>query len=91
MINFAQTLKFRMMYNLTLTTSEIKLQLFRFIDTLPENRLQKFYNLLILNKKQQQTDFLDLLSDWEKEDINAGISDLENGAYKPIDEVLAKY
>ena len=79
------------MYNLTINTSEIKLQLFRFIDTQPENRLQQFYNLLILNQEEQKTDFWDLLSDWEKEDINAGISDLENGKYKNIDEVLAKY
>ncbi len=73
------------------STSDIKLQLFRFIDTLPENRLQKFYNLLILNKEEQNTDFWDLLSDWEKEDINVGISDLDNGKYKTINEVLAKY
>jgi len=79
------------MYNLTINSSEIKLQLFRFIDTLPENRLQQFYNLLILNQEEQKADFWDLLSDWEKEDINAGISDLENGKYKNIDEVLAKY
>jgi len=75
----------------TVNTSELKLQLFRFIDTLPENRLQKFYNLLILNQEEQSSDFWDLLSDWEKEDINAGISDLENGKYKNINEVLAKY
>lgn len=79
------------MYNLTINPSELKLQLFRFIDTLPENRLQQFYNLLILNQEEQKTDFWDFLSDWEKEDINAGISDLDNGKYKNIEEVLAKY
>jgi hypothetical protein len=79
------------MYNFSTNPSEIKLQLFRFIDTLPENRLQQFYNLLILNQEEQKTDFWDLLSDWEKEDINAGISDLDSGKYKNIDEVLAKY
>jgi len=79
------------MNNPTVNTSDIKLQLFRFIDTLPENRLQKIYNLLILNQEEQITDFWDLLSDWEKEDINAGISDLDNGKYKNINEVLAKY
>jgi len=79
------------MYNLTINSSEIKLQLFRFIDTLPENRLQQFYNLLILNQEEQKSDFWDLLSDWEKEDINAGILDIENGKYKNINAVLAKY
>ena len=71
--------------------SDLKLQLFRYIDTLPENRLKEFYNLLILNKDKQETDFWDLLSNWEKDDINAGISDLNNGKFKNIDEVLAKY
>ena len=79
------------MYNLKANPSEIKLQLFRFIDTLPENKLQQFYNLLILNQDESETDFWDLLTDWEKEDINAGISDLENGKFKNVDEVLAKY
>ena len=27
-------------------------------------------------------DFWDFLSDWEKDDIQAGISDLENGRFK---------
>lgn len=71
--------------------SDLKLQLFRYIDTLPENKLKEFYNLLILNKKKQETDLWNLLSNWEKEDINAGISDLNNGKFKNIDEVLAKY
>ena len=71
--------------------SDLKLQLFRYIDTLPENKLKEFYNLLILNKEKQETDLWNLLSNWEKEDINAGISDLNNGKFKNIDEVLAKY
>ena len=71
--------------------SEIKLQLFRFIDTLPEKRLHEFYNLLILKQEDQKIDFWDLLSDWEKEDISAGLSDLDNGKYKNIQDVLAKY
>ncbi len=71
--------------------SDLKLQLFRYIDTLPENKLKEFYNLLILNKEKQETDLWNLLSNWEKDDINAGISDLNNGKFKNIDEVLAKY
>jgi hypothetical protein len=79
------------MDNLNINPSEIKLLLFRYIDTLPENKLQQFYNFLILNKEEQTTDFWDFLSDWEKEDITEGISDLETGRFKNIDEVLAKY
>lgn len=79
------------MYNLPINPSEIKLQLFRFIDSLPDNKLQQFYNLLISNQEKEQTDYWELLSDWEKDDIIAGISDLESGKYRNIKEVLAKY
>jgi len=79
------------MNNLTINPAELKLQLFRFIDTLPDSRLQQFYNLLILNQEQGMDDFWDLLSDREKNDINTGISDLENGKFKNIEEVLSKY
>jgi len=79
------------MYNLATNSSEIKLQLFRFIDSMPDNRLQQFYDLLILNQDEQQPDNWELLSDWEKEDIIVGISNLESGKFKNIDEVLAKY
>jgi len=79
------------MNNLTQNSSELKLQLFRFIDTLPQNKLQRFYNLLILNQEHGMNDFWDFLSDWEKDDIQAGISDLENGRFKNIEEVLSKY
>ncbi len=33
----------------------------------------------------------DILSDIEKEDINIGLKDLEQGRYKDINEVLQKY
>lgn len=79
------------MYNLTINPSEIKLQLFRFIDSLPDSKLQQFYNLLISNQENEQTDYWELLSDWEKDDIITGISDLESGKYRHINEVLAKY
>lgn len=48
-------------------------------------------NLLILSQNDQAIDFWDLLSGWEKEDINAGIIDLDNGNFKDIKEVLAKW
>jgi len=78
------------MSSLTKNPSEIKLLLFRYIDTMPEKKLQQFYDLLMLNKEDESYDFWDSLSDWEKEDINAGISDLENGKFKKINDVLAK-
>ncbi len=72
-------------------TADIKLELFRFIDNLNENKLLRFYNFLILKKQDQSEDFWDLLTDWEKDDINAGINDLDNGRYKDINQVFAKY
>lgn len=75
----------------TANPAELKLELFRFIDTLSEKKLLYFYNFFVLKQPEQLNDFWDSLSDWEKEDINAGIIDLDNGRYKEINKVLAKY
>ena len=40
---------------------------------------------------QKDTDAWSTLSNEEKDDINAGIHDLENGRYKNIEQVLSKY
>ncbi|MEA3443221.1 MAG: hypothetical protein U9R19_00690 [Bacteroidota bacterium] len=54
--------------------------------------LNKFLeNWLNTQLNDKTADSWDNLSDWEKEDINAGIMDLENGQYKDIEQVLAKY
>jgi len=45
------------MQYITKNPSEIKLQLFRFIDNMPENQLQGFYHLLISNAEEKTTDF----------------------------------
>jgi hypothetical protein len=71
--------------------SEIKLELFRFIDNLSENKLLDFYNFFISIEKEKTDDFWNLLSDWEKDDIKAGIKDLDNGQFKEINQVLSKY
>ena len=71
--------------------AEVKLRLFRFIDKLPEKRLLQFYDFLNLQDKNIEPDFWNLLSEQEKEDIENGIKDLENGNYKKIDDVLSKY
>jgi hypothetical protein len=76
---------------MTTNPAELKIELFRFIDNLSETKLQKFYNLFVLKQKDELPDFWDLLTDWEKDDINAGISDLDTGNYKEINQVLAKY
>ena len=71
--------------------SEIKLELFRFIDNLSDNKLRDFYNFFIAKQPEKTEDFWNLLSDWEKEDINAGIRDLNIGKHKEINQVLSKY
>jgi hypothetical protein len=78
--------------NPTANPSEIKLELFRYIDNLTIEKLEQFYNLLIVkHQENESTDFWESLSDWEKNDINAGISDIDNGRFKEIEQVLSKY
>ena len=71
--------------------SEIKLELFRFIDNLTDNKLRDFYYFFIENQSGKNEDFWNSLSDWEKDDINAGIRDLNNGKHKEINQALSKY
>ena len=71
--------------------SEIKLELFRFIDNLSINKLRGFYNFFIAKQPEKTEDFWNLLSDWEKDDINAGIRDLNTGKHKKISRVLSKF
>jgi hypothetical protein len=71
--------------------SEIKLELFRFIDSLSVNKLRDLYNFFITKQPEKTEDFWDLLSGWEKDDINEGIRDLNNGKHKKVNQVLSKY
>lgn len=79
------------MINTVINASDLKLQLFRYIDSLPESRLQIVFNTLINSVEGNESDGWDTLSDAEKEDINAGITDIERGRYKKISTVLNKY
>ena len=72
-------------------SSEIKLELFRYIDNLSDNKLHDFYKFFITKQPEKAEDFWDLLSGWEKDDINAGIRDLNDGKCKEINQVLSKY
>ena len=71
--------------------SEIKLELFRFIDNLSASKLKDLYNFFIANQPEKTDDFWSLLSDWERDDINAGLRDLNAGKQKQISKVLSKY
>jgi len=74
-----------------MSTSELKIELFRYIDNLNDRKLVQLYNYFVVSKASKVDDFWDLLSDWEKEDINAGIEDLKNGKKKEFSQVLLKY
>ena len=72
--------------------SEIKLELFRYIDNLETNKLQQIYQYLILDKPDKtESDFWHTLNEWQKNDINSGITDLKEGRKKSFDEVMSKY
>ena len=59
-------------------TAQIKLELFRYIDKLNDTKLTRLYDFLVLGS-ENRNDFWHMLSDWEKNDIESGIQDLENG------------
>ena len=83
--------KFVEMKAIKSNSSEIKLELFRYIDNLPENKLRIFYSVIKTKEKNSTVDFWDLLTDLEKTDINEGMNDLDAGKFKDITHVLSKY
>ncbi|RLD69078.1 MAG: hypothetical protein DRI95_01165 [Bacteroidetes bacterium] len=60
-------------------TAQIKLELFRYIDKLNENKLVQLYDFLVQETDKQKKDFWLMLSEWDRNDIELGIQDLENG------------
>ena len=70
--------------------SEIKLELFRYIDNLEENKLLQIYQSIISNKAKKEVDFWETLNEWQKQDIEAGLADLEAGKKLDFDEAISK-
>jgi len=60
-------------------TAQIKLELFRYIDKLNENKLFQLYDFLVQETGKTKKDFWLMLSEWDRNDIELGIQDLENG------------
>jgi len=72
--------------------SEVKLELFRYIDNLEKNKLLQIYKYLIMkNTYETETDFWTTLNEWQKNDIEAGLTDLEQGKKRSFDKVMSKY
>jgi hypothetical protein len=74
-----------------LEAAEIKLELFRYIDNLGESKLLQFYNHLIQNTHNDETDFWNTLNEWQKNDIEVGLTDLKQGRKQSFDKVISKY
>ena len=71
---------------------EVKLELFRYIDNLNNDELLQIYNDLITdNYSSEKIDFWDTLNDWQKNDIQSGLDDLEQGRKRSFDDVMSKY
>jgi len=43
------------------------------------------------NTSETETDFWTSLNEWQKNDIEAGIADFEQGKKRSFDEVMSKY
>ncbi|NOX46119.1 MAG: hypothetical protein GXO89_03980 [Chlorobi bacterium] len=71
--------------------AEIKLELFRYIDSLGENKLLQFYQHLIQNTHKNETDFWITLNEWQRNDIEAGLTDLKHGRKQSFDKAISKY
>ncbi len=53
--------------------SEVKLELFRYIDNLEKSKLLQIYKYLIMkNTHDMEADFWTTLNEWQKDDIEAG-------------------
>ncbi|TAE38259.1 MAG: hypothetical protein EAZ70_03085 [Runella slithyformis] len=76
--------------NKIMTATDIKTDIHKKIDVLQDiSVLNEIYALL--DRQNLSKDFWDNLSAEQKEDIEAGLQDLEAGRKKPYKEVLAKY
>ena len=74
-----------------MTVSDLKLKIFRQIDSLEKNRLEEFYGLMqnYLNSKKELSDWAKL-SEAQKKGILDAIDEIESGKGKPSKAVIDK-
>jgi hypothetical protein len=74
-----------------MTVSDLKLKIFRQIDSLEKNRLEELYGVLInyLNGQQDISDW-DKLTEEQKQGIFNAIEEIELGKGIPNEKVMAK-
>jgi len=70
--------------------AEIKLEIFRYVDSLDTIKLNQVYDFLV-KKKITKSDFWLELNEWQKHDIELGLMDLEQGKKYDFDLVMQKY
>jgi hypothetical protein len=75
-----------------MTVSDLKLKIFRQIDSLEKNRLEEFYGLMqnYLNSKKELSDWAKL-SESQKKGIFDAIDEIESGKGKPSKAVIDKF
>jgi hypothetical protein len=74
-----------------MSTNELKLQIFRQVDTLDSSKLKEFYGLMVnyINSKKETSDWIDV-SDVEKQGIEEAIVELNEGKALPHEHVIEK-
>jgi hypothetical protein len=74
-----------------MTIADLKLKIFRHVDSLEKNRLEEFYGML-LNYLNGQKDIRDWeeLTDEQKQGIINAIDEIDSGKGIPHEKVMAK-
>ncbi|MDP3912906.1 MAG: hypothetical protein Q8R96_04115 [Bacteroidota bacterium] len=73
-----------------MTVSDLKLKIFRQIDSLEKNRLEEFYGVLVnfINEKRDVGDW-EKLTEEQKQGITDAIEEIDSGKGIPHEEVMA--
>ena len=74
-----------------MTVADLKLKIFREVDSLEKNRLQEIYGLLInYIRGQKDIDDWDKLSEKQKQGIVDAINEIDSGKGTPHKKVMAR-
>jgi hypothetical protein len=75
-----------------MNTSELKLKIFRQVDSLEKTRLEGLYGVLLnfINSQKEINDWINL-SDNQKQGIFDAIEQIDSGKGIPHDKVMSKY
>ncbi|HLG36117.1 MAG TPA: hypothetical protein VI757_14655 [Bacteroidia bacterium] len=74
-----------------MTTTQIKADLFRYIDEINDKNILSSLLRLLSSKRKSKKDFWDELNEKERNEILKAIDDLDNGKAYSFHDVAAKY